>query len=127
MVTGWFDFTLVCVVLRLTRTVDVFFIGRDWKKFSADIAASLFPVLPKPNRTNAVSDDVEKSLMRKVPENASGPVWCFFGMCVRRVAYRFLRTYQQKEPLLMPCTTGSVSARPERNFFEVKIALKKMK
>jgi hypothetical protein len=39
------------------------------KSLEPIIGASLFPVSPKTSRTNAVSDDVEKSLMRKMPGN----------------------------------------------------------
>jgi hypothetical protein len=60
MITGLFDFTLVCTAFFEARTFDVFFIGRDWKKFSPGNGAFLFPVSPKPGRTNPVSDVEEK-------------------------------------------------------------------
>jgi hypothetical protein len=124
MVTGWFDFTLVCVLQRLMQTVDIFFIGRDWKKFRSDIATSLFPLSPKPIRTNAVSDDLEKSLVRKNAGNCARISLVSFWYVRQGADYPFLRAGRQED--LMLGTRGTAPARRVKKIFG-KNGLKKMK
>jgi hypothetical protein len=90
MVTGWFDFTLVCVVLRLMQTVDVFFIGGDWKKFRADYCCISFSTLAEANPDKCCFGRCRKIFNAK---NAGKLHQCLFGVffaCVSREQLLFL-------------------------------------